>query len=550
MTKSSEPAVSQDSKLWSLLEAGITLGDELSIDGILQRIVETAASLTGARYAALGVIDQSGRELERFVTTGIEPAVREEIGAEPRGRGILGLLIRDPKPLRLRDIAEDPRSVGFPPGHPPMTSFLGVPVMIHGAPYGNLYLTDKAGGAEFSDEDEELVVTLARQAAVAVANTRLVKTARTWAHQLEVLGELTDSLLADTDADNLASQIVHQFQSVVEAEAAALGVFDEDGEYRVVAAVGKGAEYMLETSPPLPSRYRQALERGASVRVDSLLEDPDADPSIVRAMEIDATVLVPMLAEGKLVGVLGAADRIGDRRFTDADRRVAEVFAARATAILELSRRVTRQSVEAMLDAQEQERRRIGLELHDQTGQELTAALLSLKRVEASLESPDRALEELRFLRELIADSLRGVRRLSTMLSPPALGEHGLVSALEHLAHLLGSRSGIEIDVHSTVGEAVVPAPVARKLYSIAQEALTNVVRHAEATTATVRLERPERGRVALIVEDDGKGIAPDTPFGVGLAGIRERVNLLRGVLSIQPRPGGGTTLTVEVPLR
>src|SRR6266545_6012988 len=176
-------------RLRVLVDAGIALSSELSLDALLQRIVETAAELTGARYAALGVIDKTGHGLERFLTTGVDPETHAAIGDPPRGRGILGVLIREAEPLRLHDIADDPRSVGFPRNHPPMRAFLGVPILLRGVAYGNLYLTEKEGG-DFSDEDEELVTLLASQAAVAVENARLYESATQWSRQLEALHEV------------------------------------------------------------------------------------------------------------------------------------------------------------------------------------------------------------------------------------------------------------------------------------------------------------------------------------------------------------------------
>src|SRR3954471_13902406 len=189
-----------EGRLRALFEAGLAVSSELSLEALLRRLVEAAAELTGARYAALGVIDASGAELEQFITHGIDDDLRAEIGAPPRGRGILGVLIREAKPLRLHDLAEDPRSVGFPPGHPPMHSFLGVPIMSRGVAYGNLYLTEKVGG-DFTDEDEELVTLLAAQAAVAVENARLYESATAWSHQLESLNEVGAALVGELELE-------------------------------------------------------------------------------------------------------------------------------------------------------------------------------------------------------------------------------------------------------------------------------------------------------------------------------------------------------------
>src|SRR5947209_10683759 len=200
----------ESDRLRTLLETGIAISSELSLDTVLERIVEAAAALTGARYAALGVIDRSGTALERFVTTGFDEETRAAIGDLPRGRGILGVLIREAKPLRLHDLSDDPRSVGFPANHPPMRSFLGVPVMLRGVAYGDLYLTEKAGGEDFSDDDEELVTLLAAQAAVAIENARLYESATQWSRQLESLIEVGNALATETDLDRILDLVARR----------------------------------------------------------------------------------------------------------------------------------------------------------------------------------------------------------------------------------------------------------------------------------------------------------------------------------------------------
>ena len=200
-----ESATPSEPRLRALVEAGIALASELSLDGLLQRLTELAAELTGARYAALGVIDPSGSRLERFITHGIDDATRAAIGDLPQGRGILGALITDAHPLRLHAIADDPRSVGFPANHPPMTTFLGVPVLLRGIAYGNLYLTEKEGGGDFTEEDQELVELLASQAAVAIENARLYESATRWSRQLESLMEVSGAMARVTSSTACSS---------------------------------------------------------------------------------------------------------------------------------------------------------------------------------------------------------------------------------------------------------------------------------------------------------------------------------------------------------
>jgi GAF domain-containing protein len=202
-------------RLRALLDAGIALAGELSLDGVLQKIVDAAAELTDAKYAALGVIDPTGQELERFVVTGIDAETQAAIGDLPRGRGILGVLIRDARPLRLDDLGKDPRSVGFPPDHPPMTTFLGVPILLRGVAYGNLYLTEKAGGGSFSEEDEELSQVLAAQAAVAIENARLSESATRWLNQLESLNEIVDALISEVELPKMLELVAARLRELV-----------------------------------------------------------------------------------------------------------------------------------------------------------------------------------------------------------------------------------------------------------------------------------------------------------------------------------------------
>ena len=203
-------------RLRGLVDAGIALSSELSLDDLLKKLAETAAGLTGARYAALGVIDETGTGLERFVHTGIDDETVDTIGELPRGRGILGALITDARSLRLRSITDDPRSVGFPPNHPPMRGFLGVPIILRGRAYGNLYLTEKVEGP-FTDEDQDLVETLASQAAVAIENARLYESATNWSAQLEALNEVGAALAGEIELPRLLKLISRRLRGLIGA---------------------------------------------------------------------------------------------------------------------------------------------------------------------------------------------------------------------------------------------------------------------------------------------------------------------------------------------
>ncbi len=256
-------------RLRALVETGIAINAELSLDGVLDRIVEAAARVTGAQYAALGVIDPSGSGLERFTTFGIESDVQTQIGDPPHGRGILGVLIRDARPLRLHDLSQDPRSVGFPPGHPPMHTFLGVPILLRGVAYGNLYLTEKEGGADFTDEDEELVTLLAAQAAVAVENARLYESATTWSQQLESLNEVGAALVGELELEPLLDLIATRLRELIGARLVAIAL-PSGGALRIAAADGEGSKELAEIdSLAADSKTGGVLLRGRSVIVRS-----------------------------------------------------------------------------------------------------------------------------------------------------------------------------------------------------------------------------------------------------------------------------------------
>jgi signal transduction histidine kinase len=540
-------ATPSETRLRALLEAGITLASELSLDGLLQRLIELAAELTDARYAALGVIDPSGSRLERFVTHGIDPETHAAIGDLPQGRGILGALIADARPLRLHDLSEDPRSVGFPPNHPPMRTFLGVPVVLRGVAYGNLYLTEKLDGADFNEEDEELVTLLAAQAAVAIENARLYESSMRWSRQLESLNEVGNALARETDLDRLLDLVARRLQVLLEARLVTVQLPAGEHELRIVAAAGEGAaEIVGTTSARDGSKSGRVLERRRSERVDSILEDPEVDRQLSRRLETRTGLWVPLLVQDRPIGVIAAYDKLGsfDRRFTDDDLRLAETFGSRAAVAVDLSERVQRDALRRVVSAQELERRRLARELHDETGQALTSILLGLKRLEGS--GSNEAVAE---LRELVVATLQDVRRLAVELRPQALDDFGLVVALERLTKGFSEQTGIVVDLEAGTVTGRLPSEIETAIYRTVQESLTNIVKHAHARRVSVLLAATS-GKIKAVIEDDGKGFDPSEPGdGVGLLGIRERMALLDGTLTVESGESGGTTIAAEVPL-
>jgi signal transduction histidine kinase len=542
---------SNENRLRALVETGVAITSELSLDALLQRLVESASELTGARYAALGVIDRGGAELERFLTTGIDAETEAAIGDLPRGRGILGVLIREDEPLRLHNIGDDPRSVGFPPNHPPMKTFLGVPVHLRGVAYGNLYLTEKAGGEDFTDEDQELVELLASQAAVAIENARLYEAATTWSRQLESLNEVGNALATETDLDRLLDLVARRLRELLDARLVTVLLPSGDDELRFAAVAGDRAELAGATITSSTSKTGRVLERRQSERADSVLDDPDVDHEAMRLLGARSGLWVPLLVRGRAIGVLAAHDKLGaDVRFTDTDLRLAETFATRAALAVDLSERIAQDALRRVVEAQELERRRLARELHDETGQALTSILLGLKALEERTgdEASRAATEE---LRELVVSTLQDVRRLAVELRPTALDDFGLVAALERLTASFAEQTGISVDFQTALADERLPEEVETALYRIVQESLTNVVKHARARRVSILLARKE-GSVKAVIEDDGRGFDPAEQVGdgFGLVGMRERLALLGGRLEIESDADAGTTIAAEVPVR
>jgi len=493
------------------------------------------------------VLFRSG--LERFLTHGIDEATQAAIGNLPRGRGILGVLIRDARPLRLHEISDDPRSVGFPPNHPPMHGFLGVPILLRGVAYGNLYLTEKEEG-DFTDEDEEVVTLLAAQAAVAIENARLYESATKWSRQLESLNEIGVALVSELELSRLLDLVARRLRELIDARLVTIAL-PAGEELRIEAADGEGARsFVGMVFPRSDSKTGRVLDRGHSERVDSLLEDPEVHQDAARHMGARTGLYVPLVARDEAIGVLVAHDKLGpDQRFESADLRLAEQFAVRAAVAVDLSRRVARDALRRVVAGQEVERRRLARELHDETGQALTSILLGLRAVEEA-GSGDRVKESMGQVRELVVTTLQDVRRLAVQLRPKALDDFGLVPALERLVQTFSEGSGISVELEARLGEGRLPGEIETTLYRIVQEALTNIVKHAEAQSVSVLFVRRETV-VTLVVEDDGRGFDPATTRedGMGLLGMRERVELHEGKLKIEATPGAGTTLVVEMPL-
>ena len=431
-----------------------------------------------------------------------------------------------------------------------MRSFLGVPILLRGVAYGNFYLTEKAGGEEFTETDEELVTLLAGQAAVAVENARLYEAATGWSRQLESLNEIGNALATETDLERLLDLVARRLRELLDARIVLVLLPISSDQLRFAAVAGEEADELVgQRLPRLGSKSGRVLDRGRSERVDSILDDPDVSPELGRLIAARTGLWVPLVVRGQAIGVLAAHDKLGpDPRFTETDLRLAETFASRAAVAVDLSERMERDALKRVVDAQELERRRLARELHDETGQALTSILLGLKTLEETLEGDDSRTATAN-LRELVVATLQDVRRLAVELRPSVLDDFGLEAALENLTSSFAEQTGITVDFGPALGERRLPSEVETALYRIVQESLTNVVKHARARRVSISVTRME-GSVKAVIEDDGQGFDSASPDGGhGLIGMRERLALLGGHLRIESSEGVGTTIAADVPV-
>ena len=521
-------------------------------------MLDAARELTGARYAALGVLDEAKQELERFLFVGIDDETRARIGPLPRGQGILGELIRDPKPLRLSTISEHPRSYGFPANHPPMTTFVGAPVMIRGEVYGNLYLTEKEGGAEFDERDEELLVVLADWAAIAIANARLYEGAERRRVELEravrglqATASLSKEVGGETDVRRVFELVVKRGRALVDARACVLLLAEDDLLVVADAAGEVPADLNGRSIPVAGSPLGDVLRRGGSQRLSR------AERGAWTPFEIEASAALvsPLRSRGENNGILIAFDRLEpEAGFTSDDELMLTSFAAVAANSVADVRAIETQKRELSIAASEQERRRWARELHDETLQELGAVkmmqenAIKLDRPEVMREALDQAAGQL----EKVISGLEG---LITELRPAAFDELGVSAAVEALVDRI--RETHELDVTADVDLASEDERASTRLstelestiYRAIQEALNNVLKHADASHARVSVVEDESS-VTVTVQDDGGGLQPASGRkGFGLVGMRERVELAGGELEIGPAPDGGTRIRASLPI-
>ena len=527
-----------------LLESGLALSSELALDIVLQRTVELAAELTGARYGALGVVQDE--QVIDFLTTGVTPEERRAIGDLPHGRGILGVLIQTGRSLRLHDIAAHPSSVGFPANHPPMRTFLGSPVRSRGVVYGNIYLTEKAGGGDFTADDEEAIAVLAAQAGTAIATASLYHETRQRERWLEVVRDMSYLILSGKETESVLQLLARHARELSDATVAMVLTPGEDGEHLDIAfADGVHAADVVGMRVPIDgSMSGRVYREGHARHVASAAAETSAYLPMVEAAGMGPSIFIPLSASGHVSGVLAVSRSPRSPQFRDVDVLLLESFGAQAALALEYGR------IQRDLRRLEvvEERERIAKELHDGVIQALFAVGLGLQGAAGTLTDTRAAARIEQAVAEI--DCVIGdLRRYIFGLRPGVLASGGLTAALETLCGEAERRTGVTtvLDVDVSV-EAALAAREA-DVVQLVREALSNVSRHAHATTCRVSIRRGAEGAV-VEVDDDGDGFDPATALaGMGLGNLRDRATRLGGELRISSVPGEGTTVRVLLPL-
>src|SRR5215211_5368561 len=444
-------SVLNEPRLRRLIDAGRGLISNLELEAILEQLLDVAREVTGARYAAVGVLDDSRQELERFVTAGIDAETHRAIGDLPRGRGILGLLIEEPRALRLEHIGDHPRSYGFPTGHPEMETFLGVPVVIRDEAWGNLYLTEKAGGGPFSEADEESAVILADWAAIAIDNARLYASVEERRDHLERAVRGLDTTVAiaqalggETNLSRILELIVKRARALVGARTLVI-MLEQDGELVVTAGAGELPAGARGQRIPIEGTVTGRVVRARrSQRFDDARAELRASLELLE-IEADSALLVPLAFRGRSVGVLAAFDRTGaERHFDREHERLLGAVAASAATAVATGKSVEEQRLRQSIEASEQERRRWARELHDETLQGMAGLRVGLASARRGSEEELRRSVEAAV--ESVTEEIANLRALIVELRPAALDEYGPAAAIETLAERTATREGITVE--------------------------------------------------------------------------------------------------------
>jgi GAF domain-containing protein len=539
-----------------LLEAVVAIGSGLDLESTLRRIVETAVVLVDASYGAMGVIGDEKR-LAEFIPVGLGEDEIAAIHHWPEGRGLLGLLIDDPRPLRLADIGEHPASSGFPEGHPPMRGFLGVPVRVRDVVFGNLYLTGKRGGADFTEDDEAVLIALGAAAGVAIENARLYEAARSHQRWIEASAEVTTRLLSGSSPAEVLGDVTRRARELSGADLAVLALPDEEGRRLTIAhADGDGAaDVQGLVLPAGQSLSGQVLAAGEPVTAADFAADDRAWAAARGAMsQIGPAIVFPLGAPGNVRGVLTVGRRHGAPPFPPAQAEVVASFAAQAGVALELAaRRADAERLSLFED-----RDRIARDLHDLVIQRLYATGMSLEGTMPMITRPEVAIR-IGSAVDAMDDTIKDIR--ATIFALQARGDAGrpdvrgdIVDIVEEMTPLLGFAPSLRLGAGlGGQGSGAVSGEMAEQALAALREALSNAARHSGAARVDVTVDIDSGGFLTVGVTDDGTGIAPGGRRS-GLRNLADRAGKLGGELLLNPVSAGaarpGTRLEWRVPVR
>jgi signal transduction histidine kinase len=541
-------------RMRGLLEAVVAIGSGLDLESTLRRIVETAVGLVDATYGALGVIGE-GKRLAEFIPVGLSQDEIARIHHWPEGRGLLGLLIDDPHPLRLPDIGQHRESSGFPDGHPPMRGFLGVPVRVRDEVFGNLYLTDKRDGGEFTEDDEAVLVALGAAAGVAVENARLYDAARRQQRWIQASAEVTTRLLSGSAPGEVLADIAKQARELSGADLALLALPTEDGRLLTVSyADGEGAEATRGLVLPAgQSLSGQVLTTGEAVTSENFAHDERVAKSARGAMsQIGPAIVFPLGTPGNVRGVLTIGRRHGAAPFPQAQAEVVASFAAQAAVALELA---ARRSESERLSLYE-DRDRIARDLHDLVIQRLYATGMSLEGTMPMISKPEvasRITHAVDAMDETIKDIRATIFALQARDAPGGPDLRGdIVTLVEEMTDMLGFAPSLRLGAGLGTGlGAGLGTEAAEQALTVLREALSNAARHAQASQVDVTVDVSSDGMLTVQVTDDGIGIPADGRRS-GLRNLASRAEKLGGGLRLEAaHPGAaspGTRLEWRVP--
>ncbi|GAA0807953.1 sensor histidine kinase [Spirilliplanes yamanashiensis] len=526
-------------RLRALLDAVVGIGTDLDLHSTLERIVAAACRLTDARYGALGIVG-ADRTLTDFITHGLSAENHDLIGALPHGHGVLGLLIEDPRPIRLPDITAHPRAYGFPPHHPPMHSFLGVPVRIRDQVFGNLYLAEKEGGGQFTDDDEELMRALSVAAGAAIENARLYEQMRRRQRWLEAAGEITGVLLGEINRATALRLVAERAREVAGADMTLVLIGAAETGLVVEVAAGNAPAGLVGTTVDATSGDIADVLRSRHLTV---VEDLGKDAEWAVSMHTGGALLVPLASDGESLGVLAVVYRPGDAVAADApDVAMVETFAGQAALALERARAQEERELFAVLG----DRERIARDLHDLVIQRLFAAGMQLQGLN-SHGIRQQARERIDSVVDHLDATIRDIRGTIFELRTPVGG--GLRAELRALVDEARGPLGLRPQL-TIVGpiDSAVPDPVRPAIVAVLREALSNVARHARASAVSVDV-RADAGRVILRVADDGVGVDSRMRSIGGIRNLQRRAEQAGGECRLTPAEPHGTIVTWSVPL-